>query len=67
MVSTLVTAMRAVLKRMRADWLIVGAAFTTITLAAILLASGPIYADAVTVSALQRSLAEAPVGDANVN
>jgi hypothetical protein len=67
MVSTLVTAMRAVLKRMRADWLIVGAAFTTITLAATLLASGPIYADAVTVSALQRSLAEAPVGDANVN
>ncbi|HEY6634058.1 MAG TPA: ABC transporter permease [Acidimicrobiia bacterium] len=67
MVSTLVTAMRAVLKRMRADWLIVGAAFTTVTLAAILLASGPIYADAVTVSALQRSLAEAPVGDANVN
>ena len=60
MISALATATRTVVERIRADWLIVLAAFTTITLAAVLLASGPIYAEAVTRSALQRSLSGGP-------
>lgn len=63
MLSTVVVAWRTMVKRMVADWLIVGAAFTTVLLAVALLASGPIYADAVTISALQRTLADAPVTD----
>ena len=43
------------LKRLAADWLILTAAVVTVVLATVLLASGPIYADAVTLSALQRS------------
>ena len=53
--STLVVAWRTVLKRLAADWLILTAAVVTVVLATVLLASGPIYADAVTLSALQRS------------
>ena len=49
MLSTLITTVGTVARRMRADWLIVGAAFTTVILATVLLASGPIYADAVTM------------------
>lgn len=55
-----------VLKRMRSDGLIVAAAVVTIVLAVVLLAMGPIYADAVTVAGAQRKLADAPVADANV-
>ena len=66
MLSTLATAGRTVLKRMAADWLIVGAAFATITLATILLAAGPIYADAVTIAALQRSIGDAPISQSTI-
>lgn len=64
--SSLATAFRSVLRRMRADWLIVTATFATVMLATMVLASGPIYADAVTTAALQRSLADAPVTEANI-
>ncbi len=66
MLSSLAAAFRSVLRRMRADWLIVTATFATVMLATIVLASGPIYADAVTTAALQRSLADAPVTEASV-
>ncbi len=55
-----------VLKRMRSDALIVAAAVVTIVLAVVLLAMGPIYADAVTVAGAQRTLNDAPVTDANI-
>ena len=57
---------RMVLKRMRSDSLIVAAAVVTIVLAVVLLAAGPIYADAVTVAGAQRKLIDAPVTEANV-
>ncbi len=66
MLSTLVTAWRTTIKRLVSDWLIAAAAFITIALAIALLASGPIYADAVTSSALQRTLADAPVTESNL-
>lgn len=65
MLSTLFAAWRNLVKRLAADWLILTAAGVTITLSTILLASGPIYADAVTLSALQRTLDTAAVTDAN--
>lgn len=66
MLSTLVVAGRTVVKRIIADWLVVGAAFITVMLATVLLASGPIYADAVTISALHRTLEDAPVTESNI-
>jgi ABC-type lipoprotein release transport system permease subunit len=51
---------------MRADWLIVAAAWLIALLAATLLAAGPIYASAVSLAGLHRVLAEAPVEAANV-
>lgn len=67
MISRLISLIATVSKRVLNDWLIVGAAFVTILLAMVLLASGPIYADSVTLSALQRSLNDAPDTDANVS
>ncbi len=55
-----------VVRRARHDLLVVGAAFLTILLATTLLASGPIYAEAVAASGLQRTLEDAPVRDATV-
>ena len=66
MLSVLVTAWRVVVKRAASDWLVVGAAAITILLATTLLAAGPIYADAVTLSSAQRTLADAEVQEANV-
>lgn len=66
MLSVLGTAWRVVVKRAAADRLILGAALITIILATALLAAGPIYADAVALSGARRSLADAPIGEANV-
>lgn len=66
MMATLAVAWRTVIKRLVADWLVVVAVFVTVVLATALLAAGPIYADAVTTSALQRRLADAPVSTANI-
>lgn len=66
MLSTLAVSWRLVVKRLAADWLVVGAAFVTIILAIALLAAGPIYADAVASSSLQRTLADSAVTDSNL-
>jgi ABC-type antimicrobial peptide transport system permease subunit len=67
MLSALAVSFRTVLKRLAADWLVAGAAFVTIILAIALLAAGPIYADAVALSSLQRTLADSAVTDSNIN
>ena len=66
MLSVIATAWRVVVKRAASDWLVVGAAAITILLATTLLAAGPIYADAVTLSSAQRTLADAELEEANV-
>jgi hypothetical protein len=55
-----------VCKRAAHDWVVVAAAFLTTLLATTLLASGPVYADAVALSGLQRTLANAPVREVTV-
>lgn len=62
----LVAAWRHVLKRARADWLILSAAFLTIILATTLLSAGPIYSSAVSISGLRRTLHDADITKANV-
>jgi FtsX-like permease family len=65
-VQSSLAAWRVSLRRMRADWLIVAAAWLIAVLAATLLAAGPIYASAVSLAGLHRVLAEAPTEAANV-
>ena len=55
-----------ILKRARADWLVMVAALTTVVMATTLLAAGPIYADAVTISTLRQTLDDAETRDANI-
>lgn len=57
---------RVSLHRTRADWPIVAAAWLITLLAAVLLAAGPIYASAVSVAGLHRTLVDAPVTEANI-
>ncbi|HET8628819.1 MAG TPA: FtsX-like permease family protein [Thermomicrobiales bacterium] len=65
--SALLTASwELVLRRARADWPTLAVAWLTILLATTLLAAGPIYADAVTVSGLRRTLRDAPTAEANI-
>ncbi len=52
---------RVSLRRTRAEWPIVAAAWLITLLAATLLAAGPIYASATSLAGLQRTLADAPV------
>jgi hypothetical protein len=59
-------AWRLVLKRAAADLLIIAAAFVSVLLAAMLLAAGPIYANAVALSGLERTLADAPARDSGL-
>src|SRR5262249_10872311 len=66
MITLLAASWSIVLRRARADWLILAVAGLTILLATTLLAAGPIYTDAVTLSGLRRSLHDAPVAEANV-
>ncbi|MEZ4521837.1 MAG: hypothetical protein R3A46_09395 [Thermomicrobiales bacterium] len=63
--SVLATSWRVVVNRAVADRIILLAALVTILLATMLVASGPIYADAVSLSAVRRTLADAEVQDAN--
>jgi hypothetical protein len=62
----LLAAWRLVLKRAVSDRLIVAAAFVTVLLAALLLAAGPIYSEAVALSGLERTLADAPARDSGL-
>lgn len=66
MISVFAAAWRVILKRTRADWLILAAALLIILLATSLLSAGPIYASAVAVSGLHRTLNDAPTTEANV-
>ena len=59
-------AWRVVVKRAAADRLMLTAAAITVVLATTLLAAGPIYSDAVTLSALRRTLEAVPTDEANV-
>ena len=66
MISVFAAAWRVILKRTGADWLILAAASLIILLSTTLLAAGPIYAGAVTLSGLHRTLADAEVIEADV-
>ncbi len=58
--------LRLVLARIRADWVVTAAAALVILVATTLLSSGLIYADAVTLQGLRRSLADAPTRQTNI-
>ncbi|CAN5159706.1 ABC transporter permease [soil metagenome] len=66
MFTLLASAWRIVVNRSLADWLILSAALVTVLIATTLLAAGPIYADAVALSGVHRTLEDAPVQDVNV-
>ena len=55
-----------ILKRARSDWLVMTAALATVVMATTLLAAGPIYADAVTISTLRQTLDDAETQEANI-
>src|SRR6266567_202190 len=59
-------AWHVVLRRTRADWLVLAAASLVVFLAVTLLAAGVIYGDAVALSGLHRALGDAPVGQADL-
>src|SRR5437879_5915251 len=64
--SLLQGAWHVVVRRTRADWLVLAAAALVVFLAVTLLAAGVIYGDAVALSGLHRALRDAPVGQANL-
>lgn len=66
MLPILGNAWRFIVRRAAANRLILVAAMMTIVLATVLLAAGPIYANAVTLGALQRTLGDMPADEANV-
>ena len=66
MLSSVAAAWRALLKRLASDWLILTAALVTVGLSTVLLATGPIYADAVTLSALQQTIEDSRPSEALV-
>lgn len=66
MVPRLITALTSALRRMGSDRILAAAAFATLLLATTLIAVGPIYADAVAVAGLRRTLESAPPTDANL-
>ncbi len=63
--SVLASSWRVVVLRAVADRVILAAALITILLATMLVAAGPIYADAVSLSAVRRTLVDAEVQDGN--
>ena len=66
MLRAIQTSIRIVVKRLNADRLVTASAILTIVTSAVLLAAGPIYSDAVSLSALQRTIADAEVDDSTV-
>ena len=66
MIALPLAAWRLVFRRAGHDRLVVAAAFLTVLLATTLLASGPIYAEAVALSGLRRTLEDAPVAEKSV-
>ncbi len=63
---TFLAGWRVVVKRAAADRLVLGAVGITVALATTLLAIGPIYSEAVALSALQRTLQQTPADEANL-
>ena len=61
-----VSAWSLVLRRAASDAVIVAAAFVTVLLATVLLAAGPIYANAVASAGLERTLADAHARDSGL-
>lgn len=55
-----------ILKRARSDWLVLAAALLTVLMASALLAAGPIYSDAVTLSTLRQTLQSAEPDEVNI-
>ncbi len=55
------------LRRLRAEPFIAGGALVTVTLALVLLASGPIFADAVSTGALRQTMDEAPTAETAIH
>ena len=66
MIRTIIQTWGVVARRMASDRLMLAAAAITILLATTLLAAGPIYADAVNVASLRRTLEGAPFLVANL-
>lgn len=54
------------MNRSLADWLILTAALVTVLIATTLLSSGPIYADAVALSGVHRTLEDSPTREVNL-
>ncbi|HLI50250.1 MAG TPA: FtsX-like permease family protein, partial [Thermomicrobiaceae bacterium] len=66
LITIVLSGWHIVLKRARAGWMILSAAFLTMLLATTLLAAAPIYARAVAEAGLRRELRDAPVTGANL-
>ena len=66
MIALLTASWGVLLKRLRADWLILAATWLTILLATTLLAAGPLYTESVTLAGLRRTLHDAPAKEANL-
>lgn len=66
MITLLASAWRVIVKRSLSDWLILSAALITVLISTTLLAAGPIYADAVALSGVHRTLADSPISEVNL-
>lgn len=66
MIRLIIRTWGVVARRMASDWLMLTAAAITILLATTLLAASPIYADAVNLASLHRTLADNEVTDSNL-
>lgn len=66
MINAVSRVAHSILKRASHDWLMLSAAVITVVMATTLLAAGPIYADAVTLGSLQRTIANAPPSEPNM-
>ncbi len=62
----LASAWRVIVNRSLSDWLILSAALITVLISTTLLAAGPIYADAVALSGVHRTLADSPIAEVNL-
>lgn len=67
MLARLLVGVRTAARRMISDWTVVAAAFATIVLAATLLSAGPIYGEAITFSAFDRAMENAPPSESGVS
>ena len=63
---SLTAAWRVSLRRTRADWPIVAAAWLVTLLASALVAAGPIYWSAASAAGLSRTLAGAPIAETSI-